>query len=160
MSLLDLANHLSRRGERLAATAGLTTQEWIVLLQVARDPNFPGSTKQDTLLASDIADARGMSRAYISNTLAALARKGLVADKPDKEDRRRRNLVITRAGIAALRSIEPTRRAANRVLLEPLSKRERETFLRHLDACLGVLWRLYEDEQVAARKKQRGIKGA
>jgi DNA-binding MarR family transcriptional regulator len=134
-------------------------QEWIVLLQVARDPNFPGGQKQQTL-ASDIAEARGLSRAYVSNTLASLARKGLVADKPDKDDRRRRNLVLTKEGMAAVRTVEPTRRAANRVLLEPLSRRDREAFLRHLNACLGVLWRLDEDERVAVRKKQRGITAA
>jgi len=40
LSVLDLSNQLGKLGEGLAAHAGLTTQQWLVLLQVAGDPNF------------------------------------------------------------------------------------------------------------------------
>ena len=41
LTLFDLANHLSKSGELMSREIGLTVKEWILLLQVAGDPNFP-----------------------------------------------------------------------------------------------------------------------
>jgi hypothetical protein len=43
LTLFDLSNHLGKLGEGLAGRAGLTTQQWLLLLQVAGDPNFPAA---------------------------------------------------------------------------------------------------------------------
>ena len=74
-----------RRGERLAAEAGLTTQQWIVLLQIAGDPNFPGAPRRRPVgvLPSEIAAARGVSRATVSAIVSALLERGLVEQIAD-----------------------------------------------------------------------------
>lgn len=153
LTLFDLANHLARRGEQLAGQAQLTTQQWLVLLQIAGDPNFPGGGS--TVLASEIARARGVSRATVSVTLAALRSQGLISDEPDPEDARRRRLALTAAGAAAIESIEPARRAANQRLLASLAPRDRERFLWFLRSCLDVLWEIHEDRQT--ERKKRGL---
>ena len=140
-ALFDLANHLARRGERLAGEAGLTTQQWIVLLQVAGDPNFPRPPKAspEGILPSEIAAARGVSRATVSAVIAALVERGLVEQVTDDEDKRRRRLRITEAGERVVGTMDPVRRRANRRLLEPLSATQREELLAMLRTCLDSL---------------------
>ncbi|MCA9679859.1 MAG: winged helix DNA-binding protein [Kofleriaceae bacterium] len=140
-ALFDLANHLMRRGERLAATVGLTTQQWIVLLQIAGDPNFPGAPRRrrDGVLPSEIAAARGVTRATVSAVVAALLTRGLIAQVSDDGDKRRRRLTLTPAGDALIAELAPLRRAANRRLFGPLSRADREALLGHLRTCLASL---------------------
>ncbi|MDQ3367774.1 MAG: MarR family transcriptional regulator [Myxococcota bacterium] len=154
LALFDLANHLQRRGERLAAVAGLTTQQWLVLLQIAGDPNFPSSAhdEDDRVLASDIARVRGVSRATISAVISALKKRGLIREDADPADRRRRYLALTRAGADAIEAIEPDRRAANQRLLRGLDQADRKRMLDYLERCLGVLWDVFEDEQLSAAR--------
>lgn len=156
LTLFDLANHLVRRGEKLAQAAELTTQQWLVLLQIAGDPNFPYSERErDTrVLASDIARMRGVSRATISAIVSALKDRELIREEPDPEDRRRRYLELTPAGATALATIEPARRAANHRLLAEFDDTERKRFLRYLQSCLAILWDLHEDEQLAMRQQR------
>lgn len=162
LALFDLANHLQRRGERLAAVAGLTTQQWLVLLQIAGEPNFPSSAhdEEDRVLASDIARVRGVSRATISAVISALKKRGLIREHADPADRRRRYLAITRAGADAIEAIEPERRVANERLLRGLDQADRKRMLDYLERCLGVLWEVVEDEQLSAARtrlaRQRG----
>lgn len=148
LALFDLASHLQRRGEALAAHAGLTTQQWLVLLHVAGDPNFPTPVRAGAggVLPSEIARARGVSRATTSVVVAALKARGFLREEVDPEDGRRRWLAITPAGLAALASIEPTRRDANARLLDDFPARDRARLLRDLQRCLAVLWRADEHE--------------
>jgi DNA-binding MarR family transcriptional regulator len=146
LALLDLANHLEREGERLARTASLTTPQWLVLLHIAGDPSLPAppgdrAPPERGVLASDIADARGVSRASISVVVSSLLRRGLARQIPDPRDRRRRCLVLTTAGHRAVRRIEPLRRDANRRLLRDLNRTQRRELLDRLEACLRTLWR-------------------
>jgi DNA-binding MarR family transcriptional regulator len=146
LALLDLAHHLEREGEHLARTASLTTQQWLVLLHISGDPSFrtpPGdkAAPERGVLASDIADARGVSRASISVVVSSLLRRGLARQIPDPRDRRRRCLVLTTAGHRAVRLIEPLRRGANRRLLRDLDCTQRRELLERLQACLRTLWR-------------------
>jgi DNA-binding MarR family transcriptional regulator len=141
LAVLDLSNQLGKLGEGLAGQAGLTTQQWLVLLQVAGDPNFhmpDGWAARATggVLGSEIAEARGVSRASVSTLVAQLLAKGLVRQQPETGDRRRKGLSITAKGRAALARLAASRRRANRTLLAELSQRERAVFLRSLRACL------------------------
>lgn len=140
-ALFDLANHLTRRGERLAGEAGLTTQQWVVLLQIAGDPNFPRAPKvrPDGVLPSEIAAARGVSRATVSAVVAALVERGLVEQTSDDEDKRRRRLRITAAGDRVVGALDPMRRRANRRLFAPLSAAQREELLTLLRQCMASL---------------------
>ncbi len=131
LTLFDLANHLARRGEELASVADLTAQQWLVLLQIAGDPNFPGAVpRRRGIVASEIARQRGVTRANLSAPVAALLRRGLVRRVEDRRDRRRKLLSVTAAGRAALETIEPLRRQANRLLFAELSAGERRELLQ------------------------------
>ncbi|MEO8501283.1 MAG: MarR family transcriptional regulator [Vicinamibacteria bacterium] len=141
LAVLDLSNQLGKLGEGLAAQAGLTTQQWLVLLQVAGDPNFhqpdgrPARMKGG-VLGSEIAEARGVSRASVSTLVAQLLAKGLIRRQAEASDRRRKGLSITAKGRAALARLDASRRRANRVLLAELGARERVVLLDAVRACL------------------------
>lgn len=144
VALFDIANHLARRGERLARRAGLTTQQWLVLLEIAGDPSFrrargASGSGQGGVLPSEIATGRGVSRATVSAVVAQLERLGLIEQVDDPSDGRRRRLQITSDGRSALADIEPERRRTNRRLLGTLAPRERDAFLRYLQGCLAEL---------------------
>lgn len=149
LALFDLSNQLGKLGEGLASRAGLTTQQWLVLLQVAGDPNFhvPGgrpSLPAHGVMGSEIAEARGVSRANVSALVAQLQVKGLVRQTPVDGDRRRKRLFITAKGRAALAQLEAARRRANRALVVDLAPHDRKTLLQALRACLGQAWRAIE----------------
>ncbi len=137
-------------------SAGLTTQQWLVLLQIAGDPNFPTSARRSDqqVLGSDIARVRGVSRATISAVVNALKVRGLIRERPDPEDRRRRYLEVTAAGVTAIESIEPARRAANRRLLAGLDQVGRKRLASYLHQCLAVLSEVHEDEQLVAARQR------
>lgn len=141
MALFNLSNQLGKLGEGLAAQAGLTTQQWLVLLQVAGDPNFhtsdpEPSPRRSGVLGSEIALARGVSRASVSTLIAQLLSKGLIREKSEAHDRRRKRLSMTAKGRATLARLDSGRRAANRTLLRELDAGERRALLQALRSCL------------------------
>ncbi len=141
LSVLDLSNQLGKLGEGLAAQAGLTTQQWLVLLQVAGDPNFHApdgraARSKGGVLGSEIALARGVSRASVSTLVAQLLGKGLIRRQAEAGDRRRKGLSVTARGRASLASLDVSRRRANRTLLAELGAKERAVLLNALRACL------------------------
>lgn len=144
LTLLDLANHLTRNGERIAREEGLTAQQWLLLLQIAGDPNFPrlGAPAEpgEPVLASTIATARGVSRPTISALVSSLVLKGLVSQAEKPGDRRQKALHATPAGLAALARIEPARHLANKALLAGFETSEIALALRILRSCLDSLW--------------------
>ncbi len=144
LTLLDLANHLTRNGERIAQQEGLTAQQWLLLLQIAGDSNFPklGATPEPgaAVLASSIATARGVSRPTISALVSSLVQKGLVTQTEEPGDRRQKALRASPAGLEALARIEPARRRANQDLLARFEPAEVATVLRIMRSCLDALW--------------------
>ena len=144
LTLLDLANHLTRNGERIAQQEGLTAQQWLLLLQIAGDPNFPrlGATAESgsPVLASTIATARGVSRPTISALVRSLVDKGLVTQTEEPGDRRQKALLATPAGLDVLARIEPARREANKGLLESFDAGDVTRALSLLRSCLDTLW--------------------
>lgn len=160
LTLLDLANHLTRNGERLAQQEGLTAQQWLLLLQIAGDPNFPRLGTQSepgaAVLASNIATARGVSRPTISALVSSLVQKGLVSQSEKPGDRRRKALHATPAGLAALARIEPARHRANKELLAEFDPAEIVQALRILRSCLDSLW----SAGLSATERQRLANGS
>ena len=154
LTLFDLVNHLTRNGEEMAAAIGLTVQQYLTLLQIAGDPNFPETKGVDRVagegvLASEMARARGVSRATISAQVSSLVRKGLVHQVEEPDDRRRKRLFVTAVGYSTLKSAEAPRQTANRALFRPWTDPQLRTLKAILDDCLA---RLTEDrERRAAR---------
>jgi DNA-binding MarR family transcriptional regulator len=145
LTLFDIANELGKLGDGVSSKAGLTTQQLLMLLQVAGDPNFAvpkdgPSHNGPGIMASDIARARGVSRPNVSMLVAQLLRMGLVSQEEQPDDRRRKHLTVTSAGRRALADIESARYEANRNLFASLTPTERRQLLRSLRACLERLW--------------------
>jgi DNA-binding MarR family transcriptional regulator len=116
-----------------------------MLLQIAGDPNFAvpkdGPSRNGAgVMASQIARARGVSRANVSMLVAQLLRMGLVSQEEPPDDRRRKHLTVTDAGRSALADIESARREANQNLFASLTSTERRQLLRSLHSCLERLW--------------------
>lgn len=137
LTLFDVANHLARSGEAMAAQEGLTSQQWLVLLQIAGDPNFPRSRNRavNGVLASEIASARGVSRANVSTLVGTLLRRGLIRQSDHPQDRRRKLLTLTDGGRNIVERLEPLRRGANQKLfagIEPAMKKKMLSQLRQL----------------------------
>ncbi len=143
VAFFDIANHLMRRGNALSAESGLSTQQWLILLQVSGDAALCAvrGVEQDGLMPSDIARARGVSRATVSTGVAQLLKLGFVRYVDDPEDGRRRRLRITALGEKALARVEPTRRAANRRLFSPFNAAELSTLFQQLEQILSALRR-------------------
>jgi len=120
LAILDVAHQVERQGANLAARVELTTQQWLVLLQIEGDPNFPRNNGNPggPALASEIAAARGWSRALVSMVISELVKKGLVAQGDDPDDRRRKRLALTPKAKRKLEQIEPLRRRANDILFD------------------------------------------
>lgn len=147
LMLHDVANYLTKNSEIMTLEGGLTVQQWMVLLQIAGDQSFPqkplpAQTSQAGVLASDIAMARGVSRANISNVVTVLLRKGFVRQIEDPSDRRRKFLTITKKGLNSLEQIEPVRNSVNDELFADFTKEEMTAALRFLRRCLEKLWHL------------------
>jgi DNA-binding MarR family transcriptional regulator len=162
LAVMDVANHLARMGEGLARQAGLTTRQWLALLQVDGDPHFarpPGSDPPGRLLASGIARARGVSRPSVHAVVSELTRRRLLVQERDPGDGRRRRLALTPAGRRALAAVEPARRRANRAFLAGLRPGERRRLLGYLQTCLRRLWTdsRRTEGKAAARPRRRGM---
>jgi DNA-binding MarR family transcriptional regulator len=145
LTLFDIANELGKLGEGVSSKAGLTTQQLLMLLQIAGDPNFAvpkdgTSRKGPGIMASEIARARGVSRANVSMLVAQLLRMGLISQAEQPDDRRRKHLAVTGAGRRAVADIESARHEANQNLFASLTPTERRQLLRSLRACLERLW--------------------
>ncbi len=145
LTLFDVVNNMTRNSEIMALEGGLTVQQWLVLLQIANDPSFPQpaispSNATTGVLASEIANARGVTRPNISALVAVLLRKGLVQQHDDPVDRRRKYLTITDQGLRALKQIEPLRRQVNTALFADFSANEMEVASRFLQRLLVKLW--------------------
>jgi DNA-binding MarR family transcriptional regulator len=159
LALFDLTNQLTKIGEGLAGRIGLTTQQYLILLHIAGDPNFTvparrAAAPQVGVLASEIASARGVSRANVSALVAGLLRKRYARQIDHPRDRRRKGLVATEAGLRALASLEAARRQANRALLAGLDVRQRRELLAALRSCLDRLWQ----EGRTARPRRQGAR--
>ncbi len=130
LSLMDLANALSHQCEGVLAEAGLTAPQWTVLMNVAGDVNFQdGRRIGDGIFSSEIASARGLSRPHISATVTELIRKGLISQTDDPQDRRRKLLRVTPAGLEILYRLQPRRQMINDRLLADLSADQRQRLM-------------------------------
>jgi DNA-binding MarR family transcriptional regulator len=92
-------------------------------------------------MASEIADALGVSRPNITNIVATLMDKGLVIQFEDPEDRRRKRLALTSAGIDILERLQPIRNYANTRLFESFLPEEKNDLLAYIKRCMSFLER-------------------
>jgi len=102
---------------------------------------------RDDLSAAEIGETLGLDPAYMSRTLRAFKKKGLVSAKPG-EDRRRTLLSLTAAGRKAFAPLEKQAHDAIVAMLEPLSSAEQESAI----AAMNTIRSTFNDESLAARR--------
>lgn len=141
-SILRLASLLRKRGDAICHQFGVTTQQWLILLYLAKDPNLylDGEIADaKPMLAADLADVLNVSRPNITNLLNSLIEKGLVRQEENTNDRREKHLILTTEGIKVVNAIEPLRHKANKKLLAQFSDQEKDDVLHVVRAAIGEL---------------------
>ncbi len=154
MSIFDLANQLKKIGDDVYQKVGLTTQQWLILLHLANNPNLPFFKREKhdkALMASELADSLNVTRANITNLISVLLDKGLIKQYEDELDRRKKRLILTKEGIALVNRTQPSRLGVIKYLTEGFNEEEKKTFLLFLEACMSKL--INEDEKLKSFHK-------
>lgn len=136
--IIDLTSQIRLRGDLIYKFAGITTQQYVILLYLAGDPNIPAITAENVekgMMASELADAMKVSRPGITNILKTLVQKGLVTQTEDPEDRRRKRLKLTDTAKHLIQEIEPLRKEANEGFLAHFNEEEKTAFLEYIRRC-------------------------
>lgn len=136
--LLELAGLMKRGGDVQCQDQGITTQQWLILLHLANDPNMPFFNRKKNghvVRASQLAKSFKVSRANITNLLNVLREKGLITQREDEDDRRRKFFELTEEGRSILKALEPIRKAANSRLFSSFTNDEKKQFFEYLERC-------------------------
>ena len=139
---IKLSETWKKRGDLITQQFGITTQQWFILLLLAKDPNilyFKLNPSSKPLMAKELAEAMNVSRANITNMLNVLIRKKLVAQLSDKDDKRRKRLSLTPQGLALVKRLEKLRIAYNKKMLSQFTPAEKKQFIRFVDDCLQLM---------------------
>lgn len=145
LSLLEVAAQLTKNGTIITQEVGLTTQQWLILLYICRDPNIPFLSKKSSgeeIFASDIAEALNVSKPNITNLIGSLLEKELITQLENDTDRRKKSLAITKKGKETIEKIESKRNQANSRLFAKLGETDKIKMLEYLHFCLQVLKKL------------------
>lgn len=87
---------------------------------------------EKALTPAELAERTGVTRATITGLVDTLERAGLVTRKPHHDDRRMMSVDLTPEGEKLLAAIMPEHFRRMAWLMEPLSERERKTFVNLL----------------------------
>jgi DNA-binding MarR family transcriptional regulator len=142
MTLLNITDTILKNGDIICQRFGITTQQWLVLLHLAADPNIAFIEESNVvhpIFASDLASALNVSRPNITNLVTTLTEKGLIDQILDRTDRRKKFLTLTLDGRKVLEAIEPFRYRANERLLTQLSAEQRLQMLDYLRSSAETL---------------------
>ena len=135
-SIIDLTSQIRLRGDLIYKFANITTQQYVVLLHLANDPNIPYIEKGDFnkgMLASELADSMRISRPGMTNLLKILIQKGLVNQSEDVLDRRRKRLKLSEEGEQLILEMEPLRKEANGAFLNQFNDKEKKQFIKLIE---------------------------
>jgi DNA-binding MarR family transcriptional regulator len=139
---IKLSETWKKRGDAITRKYGITTQQWFILLLLANDPNIiylQEHPHKKPLMAKELAEALNVTRANITNLLSVLLRKQLVDQVEDEEDKRRKRIKLTPAGVELVGKIEVDRNRYNEKLLSRFSKKEKEEFIAFVKTCLSAM---------------------
>lgn len=129
--LYETPGHMVRRLHQIVvslcsdqwADLNLNTVQYGALLAVRRHPGIDQRS-----LALVIA----LDRSTTGTVVEALEKRGLIFRQTSQRDRRNKELFITEAGAGLMRKAHPIAWEIQDRLLQPLDKRDRETFVRLL----------------------------
>lgn len=142
LRLIAVGEALKRRRDRICQELGISAQQWLILLYLAKDPNLAFFTKEKhrkPMLASEIARSLDVSRPNVTKLLNILLEKGLTQQIKDRNDHRRKRIELSEEGRSLVESLQPMRLQLNEQLFEHFDRAEMRTVLRFLDDCLERL---------------------
>lgn len=137
-SIINLTSQIRLRGDLIYKFAGITTQQYVILLHLAKDPNIPfiqNGEFGEGMYASELADSLKVSRPGITNLLKTLIQKKLVKQTEDSKDRRKKRLKLTPTSHQLINELEPIRIEANTAFLSHFSDDEKTQFLSYIERC-------------------------
>lgn len=140
--VIKLADTWRKNGERLTEQYGITTQQWIILLFLANDPNIiylQQNPKPKPMMAMELAEAMQVSRANITNMINVLLAKKLIVQVEDEEDRRCKRLMLSPQGEQVVAALEPVRQVNNERQFACFSDEEKHTFIQFISTCLQTM---------------------
>jgi DNA-binding MarR family transcriptional regulator len=140
--IVKLSETLRKNAEDICSKEDITTQQWLILLLLANDPNMvflQEHPQKKPLMASEIATALNVSRANITNLLIVLMEKELIKQIEDEDDRRRKRLILTPKGKQIVDKLEPQRNKHNENLFKHFTKAEKEQVLAFINKCLLIM---------------------
>lgn len=140
--IIKFSETIRKHGDVMTHQYGITTQQWLILLLLAKDPNIiylKENPQQKPMLAKELAEAMNVSRANITNLLNVLLRKKLIKQVADGDDKRRKRLILTPEGERIVLALEEPRQKRNNRLFAGVSKEEKESFIAFIQTLLGVL---------------------
>ncbi|MDG4667263.1 MarR family winged helix-turn-helix transcriptional regulator [Mycobacterium sp. 236(2023)] len=85
---------------QLQADSGLSLSDYDVL-------NALSSSRENTMRVGDLAAEIGWERSRLSHQLRRMEARGLTGRKPNKDDRRATDVILTEAGLAAIVAAAP-----------------------------------------------------
>ena len=142
LTLLGLADTITKTGEVQCQRFGITMNQYLIMLYLAGDPNIEyiaESAPNRPIVASQLAVALNVSRPNITNLLNLLMEKKLISQGRDKGDWRKKPLILTDDGWALLEKMQPRRMRLNEKLLAQMPVSDRKQFLHCLQKCHDLL---------------------
>ena len=141
--IIRLSETIKKHGDTLTNKYTITTQQWIMMLLITKDPNSvwvqENAIEGEPLSAKDLALAMNVSRANISNLLTPLIQKKLVQQTNDGVDKRRNRITLTAEGERIINELEIPRIERNDALFANFSQVEKENFLSFVQQALKLL---------------------
>lgn len=110
------ADRLLMFREAIAKSAGLSGNQYVILLSIAH------SQGEEGVAVRDVARYTLMASTHVTTQAGALIRKGLVSKRPNKQDGRSVLLVLTPKGERVMQSIAALRRQFNDAFFEGVSR--------------------------------------
>jgi DNA-binding MarR family transcriptional regulator len=142
LGLITLGERLKKRRDIICQNLGISTQQWLILLHLANDPNIEyikRNKHKKPLLASELAESLNVSRPNITNLINILLEKELVEQVEDKDDKRRKRLTLSEKGTEVLDSLQPHREILNGELFGSLTSEQKANFLSLVEQTIGIL---------------------
>jgi len=138
LGIYEASVHLLKKNIEFVSKLGLTNQQWVIMIHLAKDPSLPyliRESHEKPIMANELADSLGVTRANVTTLVKALIQKNLVVQIEDKEDRRKKRLMLTDSGKSLIKDIQPERLSSNENMLKGFSQEEKEQFLKYIQKC-------------------------
>jgi DNA-binding MarR family transcriptional regulator len=142
LRLILIGERLRKRRESICKNLGISTQQWLTLLHIARDPNIPfidfDDHKKD-MLPREIASTLGTSRPNVAVLINGLIEKGLISEIRDEVDKRQKRLRLTKKGTNLLDGLQVKREQLNTTLFSEFSIDEMEKMLDFVNKFITII---------------------